>query len=149
MTFVDITVVFAIVEAGGVHALSATLTTPASSVHFDGHAIAEFVLVYTLAQLDHRAHVFVARCKVLVEWKTTVNQSGWALVDDFQIGRANSNCIDAHQHLSGTWLRDRLVHKGKLFGVSKDPSFHGCGNFVAALAQEGCICVGVHLVSKG
>ncbi|MGY4311202.1 hypothetical protein [Bradyrhizobium sp. JR3.5] len=49
-------------------------------------------------------------------------------MDDFEIGGANRNRVDAHQHFGTRWDRRRLLAKQELVGVTKDPGFHQVGD---------------------
>jgi hypothetical protein len=74
------------------------------------------------------SHVFMARGEVLVEGQAALNRGGRAVVDDLEIGRADRDSVDAHQHLGLGGHRHLLVDELELARIADDPSLHGLGN---------------------
>ena len=109
MALVDIAVIEPVVEARGVHALAAALALAAAGVDLDGDALADFVLVDAGAERDDGAHIFVAGREILVERHAALDQGRRAVIDDFKIGRADRDRVDANQHLGAFRHRHRLM----------------------------------------
>ena len=51
-----------------------------------------------------------------------------AVIDDFEIGGADRDRIDAHQHFGALRHRHRLVLQCELAGIAEHPGFHRIGN---------------------
>ena len=99
VALVDVAVVQAVVEAGRVHALRQRLhwPQPAWISTVTRSPIGE--LVDAGAERRHRAHVFVAGRQVLVERQAALDQRRRAVRDDVEVGGADRDRVDAHQHL--------------------------------------------------
>ena len=111
VALVDVAVIEAVVVAGGVHALAATLALPAAGVNFHRDALADLVFVDARPERDHGTHVFVAGREVLVERQAALNRGRRPVIDDLEIGGADRHRVDAHQHLGLLRHRHRLVRK--------------------------------------
>src|SRR5581483_4785748 len=98
-----------IIEAGRVHALTASLALAATCMNFHRHALPDVELIDTGAERGNGSHVLVARCEVLVERETALDMGGRAGVDDLKIGGADRHSVDADQHFRSLWHRGRLV----------------------------------------
>src|SRR3979409_1851123 len=99
MALVYVTVVPAVVPAGGVHALAAALALPAAGMDLHGDALADAVLVHARSERRHATHVFVTRGKHLVERFAAADHRRRAVADDLEVSRADAHRIDAQQHL--------------------------------------------------
>ena len=128
VTFVDVAVVEAVVVTGGVHALAAALALAAAGMNLDGHALADPVFVDARAERDHRAHIFVSGSEVLVVRHAAKDQRRRPVIDDLEIGRADRDRVDAHQHLGLLRHRYRLVPEQQLAGIAEHPCLHGVGD---------------------
>jgi hypothetical protein len=128
VALVDVAVVEAVVVARGVHAGAAALALAAARMDLDRDTLAEPVFVDARSEGDHRAHIFMARREVLVEGQAALDRGGRAVVDDLEIGGADRNRIDAHEHLGLGGHRHLLVDELELARIADDPSLHGLGN---------------------
>ena len=147
MALVDVAVIEAVVVAGGVHALAATLALAAAGVDFDRHARADLVFVDARSERHHRAHVFMAGREVLVERQAALNRGRRAVIDDLEIGGADRDCVDAHQHFRLLRHRHRLLPDAELARIAEHPGVHAVGNrkfVVVGLHARRC----VHFSSK-
>src|SRR5205814_1732540 len=99
----------AVIQARGVHTLTAALTAAAPGMHLDRDALADLKLIDGRAELDNRAHIFVARRKAAIEWRSAINHRRHAVADDLDIGRADRDRIDPHEDLGRPGLRHRLL----------------------------------------
>jgi len=85
-------------------------------MNFDGHALADLIFVDALPQCHDGTHILVSGREVLVERGTTMDFSGRTIVNDFQIGRADRNRINANQHLplagAGTSYSSSVISPG-------------------------------------
>jgi hypothetical protein len=86
-----------IVEAGGVHALAASLALTAADMDFYGDAFADSEFVDIGSERGNRTHIFMAGRKILVEGQAAANACRRTAVDDLQIGGADRNRVDAVQ----------------------------------------------------
>ena len=118
----------AVVEAGGVHALAAALAAAAAGVHLDRDAIADLELVDGRTELHHRAHVFVARRKAFVERRSAVDDRGQPVLDDLDVGGADGDGVDAHQHFGAAGFGHRLFDQAEFVRAAQHPGLHGLGN---------------------
>src|SRR6516225_9973582 len=125
VTFIDVAVVEPIVVTGGVHALAAALALAAAGMNLDGHALADAVFVDARPERDHSAHVFVPGGEVLVVRHAAPDQRRRPVIDDLEVGRADRDRVDAHQHLGLLRHRDRLLPQRKLAGIAEHPRLHG------------------------
>ena len=96
VAFVHVAIVLAVIVARGVHAGAATLALAATRMDFDGNPIANAVLIDSRSKSNNRAHVFMARGKILIERQATFDRRGRALVDNFEIRSANRDCVNPH-----------------------------------------------------
>ena len=128
VALVDVAVVEAVVVAGGVHALAAALALAAAGVDLHRDALADPVFVDAGTERHDRAHVFVARREVLVERHAALDRGGRAVPDDLQIGGADRDRVDAHQHLGALRHRHRLVRELQLARIAEHPCLHGVGD---------------------
>ena len=64
---------------GMYHSAPFALTT--TGVNFDGHPVANLKLINPRPKRRNRAHVFMARRKVLVEWRAAFENCGCAVAD--------------------------------------------------------------------
>ena len=126
--FLVITVILAVIEAGSVHPHAASLTASAAGVYLDGDAIPDGVFVDTRPELDHGAHIFVARREILVEGEAAPDPCGQTFGDDLHVRAADGDRVDPDQNLGWTRFRDGLFREPKLFGIVEDPCLHGLGN---------------------
>ena len=133
---IHLAIVFAVVQASGVHALAAAFAATATGVHFDRHPVADMKLVDALPEFDHGTHVLVARRKVLVERQPPLKHRGRALVNDLQIGRADRNRVDPHQHLGRARLGHGFVDQRELVRVAQHPGLHRFRNPVGLAAKR-------------
>ena len=125
----------AVIQARGVHALAAAQTAATPGMHLDRDAVADLKLVDGRAELDDRAHIFVARREAAIEWQLAINHRRHAVADDLDVRRADRDRIDPHQHLGRPWLRHRLLDESKLLRAAQHPGLHPVGNRV--LVAEG------------
>ena len=128
VALVDVAVIEAVVVARGVHALAAALALAAAGVDFDRHALADLVFVDAGAERHDRAHVFVAGREVLVERHAALDRGRRAVIDDLEIGGADRDRIDAHQHLGALRHRHRLVRELEFAGIAEHPGLHRVGD---------------------
>src|SRR5438270_8472375 len=89
----------AVIQARGVHALAAALTPATPGMHLDRDAVADLKLVDGRAELDDRAHIFVARREAAIEWQLAINHRRHAVAHDLNVGRADRDRVDPNQHL--------------------------------------------------
>ena len=75
VALVVLAVIHAVVDTGCVHARAA-FAAPATEVDFHRDAIADLIFVDPGPELDHGAHIFVARREVLVERRPALDQGG-------------------------------------------------------------------------
>jgi hypothetical protein len=115
---------FPIVEAGGVHALAASLALAAAGMDFHADAFPDFELVDVRSECGDRAHIFMAGREILVERQATPDAGRRAAMDDFEVSCADGNGVDAHQHFgaSGDWRG--FVAQDQLVRVAQDPGLH-------------------------
>ena len=141
VALVDVAVVEAVVVAGGIHALAAALALAAAGVDLDRHALADLVFVDAGAERHHRAHVLVAGREVLVEGQAALDQGRRAVRDHVEIGGADRDRVDAHQHLGLLRHRHRLVRRVSSPGSPSTQAFMVSGNreVLAGLHAGGCI----------
>ena len=141
VALVDVAVVEPVVVAGGVHALAAALALAAAGMDLDRHALADLVFVDAGAERRDRAHVFMAGRQVLVERHAALNRGGRAVRDDLEIGRADRDRVDAHQHLGALRHRHRLFDELQLAGIAEHPGPHrvGHGHVLGGLHAGRCI----------
>jgi hypothetical protein len=99
-------------------------------------ALTDAVLVHARAQPRHGAHVFMTRGKHLVERFAAADQRRRAVVDDFQVSRADRHRIDVHQHLGASRHRDRLIHQTELAGIAKHPGPHVPGQRIRCVGFD-------------
>src|SRR5512146_134002 len=99
VALVPVTVVHAVIEASGVHALPAAFAATTAGVDFDRDPVANLEFVHTGPQFGHDPHVFIARRKILVERRSAWDERRPATTDHFEIGPANRRCLDPHQYL--------------------------------------------------
>src|SRR6516225_6345605 len=125
VTFIDVAVVEPIVVTGGVHALAAALALAAAGMNLDGHALADAVFVDARPERDHSAHVFVPGGEVLVVRHAAPDQRRRPVIDDLEVGRADRDRVDTHQHLGLLRHRYRLLPQRKLAGIAEHPRLHG------------------------
>ena len=97
-------------------------------MNLDGHALADPVFVDARAERHHRAHIFVPGSEVLVVRHAAKDQRRRPVIDDLEIGRADRDRVDAHQHLGLLRHRHRLVPQQQLAGIAEHPCLHGVGN---------------------
>ena len=128
VALVDGAVVEPVVVARGVHARAAALALAAARVDLDSDALADFVLVNAGPERRDRAHVFMAGREVFVERHAALNHCGRAVRDDFQIGRADRDGVDAHQHLGALRHRHGLFGELQLARLDEHPRAHGVGH---------------------
>src|SRR3981081_2660710 len=88
---------FPIVEAGGVHALAASLALAAPRMDLHADAFADFKFIDAGSECCNGAHIFMAGRKILVERQAALNACWGATVDDIEIGCTDRDCIDAAQ----------------------------------------------------
>src|SRR5215468_9185658 len=117
VAFVDVAVIEPVVVTGGVHALAAALALAAAGMNLDGHALADAVFVDARPERDHGAHVFVPGGEVLVVRHAAPDRRRRPVIDDLEVGRADRDRVDAHQHLGLLRHRDRLLRQRKLAGI--------------------------------
>jgi hypothetical protein len=98
----------AVIQARRVHAHAAALALAAPGVDFHGDALADLELVDVRPERRHRPHIFVPRREVLVEGQAALNAGRRSPMDDFEVGCANRNGIDANQHFGAPRHRCRL-----------------------------------------
>jgi hypothetical protein len=72
---------------------------------------------------DHRAHIFVPGREVLVVRHAAEDRRRRPVIDDLQIGRADGDRVDAHEHLAFFRHRHRLVRQRELAGIAEHPCF--------------------------
>ena len=125
VAFVHVAVIEPVVVAGGVHALAAALALAAAGVDLDGDALADLVFVDARPERDHGAHIFVAGGEVLVVRHAAEDRGRRSVIDDLEIGRADRDRVDAHQHLGLLRHRHRLVRQRELAGIAEHPCLHG------------------------
>ena len=132
----------AVIEAGGIHALAATLAASASSVHFDRDAVTDLKLVDGWAELDDRAHIFVARREILVEGKLAFERGRQAVLDDLDVGGANRDGVDADEHFRGLGFWYWFFNEGQFLGAAEHPCLHGLWNrvFIGPLSRGRRAC---------
>ena len=128
MALVDVAVVEAVVVARGIHALAAALALAAAGVNFHRDALADLVFVDAGTLRHHRAHVLMARRPVLVERQAALDQRRRPVGDHVEVGGADRDRIDAHQHLGLLRHRHRLVLQRELAGIAQHPRLHRVGN---------------------
>src|SRR6202040_2229713 len=80
-----------IIEARGVHPLSAPLALTTTGVDFHADAFADCELVDVGSERGNRAHIFMAWREVLVEGQAALNARRRAAVNDLEIGSADRN----------------------------------------------------------
>ena len=90
--------------------------------HADAFADLEFVDIG--AECGDRAHIFMARREILVEGQAAQDAGGRAGVDDFEIGGADCDRVDADQHFRAARHRHRLVAQEELVGLAQYPGLH-------------------------
>ena len=141
MALVHVAVVHAVVVARRVHALAAALALAAAGVDLDRDAIADLELVDARPERDDGAHVLVARRPVLVERQAAFDQRRRAVIDHLQIGGADRDRVDAHQHLGLARHRHRLLLEDELAGIAQHPRLLlvGNGEVLRGLHAWGCI----------
>ena len=130
MALVHIPIVFAVVMAGCVHAFPTALALAAAGVDFDGYPLADLILVDTRAKRHDGSHVFMTGREALIVWSATFDLCRRTMVDDLQVGCANRDRVNAHQHLGALGNRYRFVLKRDFPKIAKHPSFHGFGDRV-------------------
>ena len=108
VALVDLAVVEPVVVTGGVHALAAALALAAAGVNLDRHALADPVFVDARPERDHGAHVFMPGGEVLVVRHAAQDRGRRSVIDDLEIGRADRDRVDAHEHLGLVRHRHRL-----------------------------------------
>jgi hypothetical protein len=113
-----------VVQARGVHALPTTLALAAAGVDFHADTLADAELVDVGAERGDRAHIFMTGRKILVEGQAAQNAGGRAGVDDFEVGRADRDCIDAYQHFGARRDGHGLAAQEQLFRSAKHPGLH-------------------------
>jgi hypothetical protein len=128
MALIDIAVIESVVVARGVHARTAALALATAGVNLDRDALADLVLVDARAERHHRAHIFMAGREVLVERHAAQKRCRRPVIDDFEIGGADSDRIDPHQHLGALRHRHRLVGQLEFAGITQHPGLHGVRN---------------------
>ena len=124
VALVDVAVVEAVVVARGVHALAAALALAAAGMDLHGDALADAVLIDAGPERHDRAHIFVAGREVLVERHAAQDRCRRAMIDDFQVGRADRHRVDTHQHLGALGHRNRLFGELELAGIAQHPRLH-------------------------
>jgi len=97
-------------------------------VNFHRYAIADVELVHPGTELDDGAHVFMTGREILVERRAALDQRGRTAVDDFEVGRAHRDRIDAHEHFGGAGLRHRFIDELQFIGVAEHPGLHAGGD---------------------
>ena len=75
-------------------------------------------------ELHDRAHVFVAGGEALVERQFAIDHRRQAVLDDLDVGRADRDRVDPHQHLGRAGLGHRLFDQRQLLGVAEHPGLH-------------------------
>jgi hypothetical protein len=77
-------------------------------MHLDRDSVADLKLVDGRTELDDGTHIFVARRKAAVERRSAIDHRRYAVADDLDVGRADRDGIDPHQHLGPARLGHRL-----------------------------------------
>jgi hypothetical protein len=93
-------------------------------MHLDGDAVAERELVDRGPELDHRAHVFMARGEPLVERQLALDQRRQPVLQNLDVGGADRDRVDPQQHLGRTRLGHRLLGERQLVGIAEHPCLH-------------------------
>src|ERR1700737_1639166 len=94
MTFLGLPVV----EAGGVHALAASLALAAAGMDFHADAFPDFELVDVRPQCGEDPHFFMAGREIFFVGQTPPDAGRRAALDYFEVSCADGNGVDAHQH---------------------------------------------------
>ena len=114
VALVDLAVVEAVVQAGRVHAHAAALALAAAGVDLHRDAVADGELVDAGPERCDRAHVLVAGRPVLVEGQAALDQRRRPVRDHVEVGGADRDRVDAHQHLGPLRHRHRLLREPQL-----------------------------------
>ena len=128
MALVDVAVIEAVVVARGVHALAAALALAAAGMDLDGDALADRQFVDAGTERHHGAHIFVARREILVERLAAEDHRRRAEFDDLEVGGADRDRVDAHQHFGALGHRHRLFRKLQFAGIAEHPGLHLVGD---------------------
>ena len=94
------------------------------------------VLVDAGAERHHGAHVLVARREALVERQAALDHGRRPVRDHVEVGGADGDRVDAHQHLGLAGHRHRLVRQHEIAGAVQHPRLHGGGNGKAVAAAR-------------
>jgi len=72
---------------------------------------------------------------------SALDQRRGAVVDDLEVGGADRDRVDAHQHFGPARHRHRLVDQLELIGIAQHPGLHrvGDGQIGARLHAGGCV----------
>src|SRR5205085_1246813 len=84
----------AVIQARGIHTLTAALTAAAPGMHLDRDALADLKLIHGRAELDNRTHIFVAWRKAAIKWQLAIDHRRHAVADDLAVGCADRDRID-------------------------------------------------------
>src|SRR6185295_7871407 len=125
VSFAELPVVEAVVEARGVHALPAALASSAPGVNLHRDAFANDKFVDSGTYLDNRAHVLVTGREVLIERRLAANDSRWTVIDHLEVRSTNCGRVDSHQHLRLAWLGHWFIDERQLTRAAEDPCLHG------------------------
>src|ERR1700704_2364951 len=90
---------------------------------FHADAFADPELVDIGSKRDNRAHIFMARCKILVERQAAPDVRRRPAVDDLEVGCADGNGIDADQNFRPSRDRCRFVTKRSSSGLPNTQAF--------------------------
>jgi hypothetical protein len=120
-----------VVEAGGVHALAASLALAATGMDFHADALADLKFVDVGSQRCDRAHILMTWREILVEWQATQDAGRRSRMDDLKISGADRDRIDSDQNFGACGYGRRLVTQEKLVGPAENPGLHllGYGQF--------------------
>src|SRR5882724_7422659 len=119
---------FPIVKAGGVHALAASLALSATGVDLHADTFADLKFINAGSEGCNGAHIFMAGRKILVERQAALDVRRRAAVNDFKIGCADRDGVDADQDFGAPWNRCGFVAEKNLIRIAQDPRLHLSGN---------------------
>jgi hypothetical protein len=125
----------AVIQARGVHALTAALAAATAGVNLDGDALTELKFVDGRAELHDGAHVFMSGCEAAIERQPAIDHRRHTVTYDLDVGRAYRDRVDAHENLGRPRLRDRLLDDRQLLRATQDPGLHPIRSGVLVTAR--------------
>ena len=125
---VVLAIVQAIIKTGRVHAHTASFAASAAGMDLHCNAIPDSEFVHARSELDHGAHVFMARREILIERETASDPCRQPFGQDLHVRTADRNGVNPHQHLGGPGFRNGFFHQTELFRIVEDPCLHGLWN---------------------